>query len=442
MPTKIQLEVEVVVSKVIENPADIEKEFLKDVFGTTPVVSLGISGRTSEGIKIKTPDTEFWFESEIVISNASVQVVKYKERGGEWKSDKSLDELLDTRKYSVVPDVESDDCPVCGRPMKKGEEHHGICKRCFVNKYFHIHNYSHKPTPEFKKLDGEETKKFFGLEIEVSVDDRMTWAEFQYERPELYYKSDASIPSGREGSAEIVSHPISFKALMHKDSFINNMPEATNGSGCHIHVSREAFDSDTHFSLWYFLMLKSNKLLNTVSRREENHYCKRTAYEDISTKKNKKKSGLDRVAINERNDHTVEVRIFQWSTDPKILRSYVQFIDSMIEYTRNKKRTATVTAWKKYVSGLEKYADIYEVVKDITFPKGSGVSRVTPRYTTIKVNSLTMRHLNKGALFQYDGQECKVLTIDCSRGDDTRLYLEGYGDVRVSPTDEIKVRVN
>lgn len=439
MATNIQVEVTLKKEALIDSPTTIEKEFLKDIFGNVTTIKVMASKITLTGVTITTPDHEFYHPSDFKVPLEAILSHLSKKRGEGWSTSPAISTLASSS-YHIVKDVESDDCPECGSSMPTPM--HGLCPTCFTKKHYHINSYSHKPTADFVKVAGEEPSHYYGMEIEVSVDDKLAWAKYHAEQQDkVYFKSDSTIPSGSEGSLELVTHPHSFKALMSDESFVNNMPATSNGAGCHVHISRTAFENDTHFSLWYFLMLKSNKLLNTVARREETGYCKRTAYGEISTKDNNKKSGQDRaVAINERLDHTVEVRIFNWSTDPKILRSYVQFIDSMIEYTRNKSRTATVTAWKKFISTKAEYADVYDVVKDITFPKGTGVSRVTPIYREITVNSLTMRHLNKGALYKYDGEWRKVLTIDCRRED--RLVLDGYGDVRVTSSDIVKVRTN
>lgn len=439
---RVQLEVEMEVSKIVENPKVIEKEFLKDVFGKIEgPVKVSIVGESNAEFKIRTPQHRYWLPIDIMVSKDAVSGVKYKLRGQPWKDDKSASEFLNGN-YMIVPDVEADDCPVCGESLTKGNTHHGVCKTCFMKEHFNILSYSHKPTPNFKTIDGETTTKFYGLEIELSVNNKDKFAEFHYNHPEVYFKSDSSIPAGKHGAAEVVSHPLSFNALMDKGSFIHNMPKATNGSGCHIHISREAFKDDTHFALWYFLTLKSNRLLDTVARRPENGYCQRRLYEDVTTKKNTKKSGQDRVAINERNDNTVELRIFNWSVDPKVLRSYVQFIDSMIEYTRSKKRTVTVTYWKKFVASKPEYADLYAIIKDMTFPLGeSSVTRSEPRYREVLLRNLTLNHLRRGAYYVgRDGRELKIIGTDVSS--ENRVYFAGGGSVDLTPEAVIKVRVN
>ena len=64
---------------------------------------------------------------------------------------------------------------------------------------------------------------------------------------------------------------------MAEDSFLNAVDNVKvdehSNHGCHIHISRTAFDSQKHFGLFYFLMYASKPFIEHIGGRTLNGYC-------------------------------------------------------------------------------------------------------------------------------------------------------------------------
>ena len=235
-------------------------------------------------------------------------------------------------------------------------------------------NYSYKPdTFEFigNQLSADkDTPVWYGLEIEVATD-KTKLGKYMYEHREgVYIKSDGSI-QGDGHRVEIVSMPHSFSALMHKDSWLSKVDALptvdTKDNGCHVHISRTAFKDDKHYSLFYFLLHKMNKIATKVGGRELTTYCQLKPSGKVH---NKTKDGLGdgsrQVYLNERNSDTVEARFFKSTTNVTNLRAYVQLLESMIKYTRYHATTVTSKGWFEYTTKKsKKYAELLSVLGDI-----------------------------------------------------------------------------
>ena len=124
-----------------------------------------------------------------------------------------------------------------------------------------IHDYSYRPDPIFHSSEDEQTRLYFGIEIETEVrggdyGDRRLAAEYaqQLESHNLaYLKSDGSLECG----FEIVTHPMSHNYFM-KDAFklwdtidklkndYSMMAWGTKTCGLHVHISRAGFSGGSH----------------------------------------------------------------------------------------------------------------------------------------------------------------------------------------------------
>ncbi len=124
-----------------------------------------------------------------------------------------------------------------------------------------VHDYSYRPDPKFHSAEDENTRLYFGIEVETEVrggsyENRRYAAEYavRLEQEGLaYLKSDGSLECG----FEIVSHPMTHNYFMNKASVLWNtigtlksdydmMAWGTKTCGLHIHISRAGFNGGSH----------------------------------------------------------------------------------------------------------------------------------------------------------------------------------------------------
>ena len=281
-----------------------------------------------------------------------------------------------------IQDIKS--CATCGSEEPLVEDS-GLCPNCFNEKHSKINSYNYKPTPIFI---GEQLKTnvdapvWYGIELEHACKDRLKAAKFQYKYSKgekvFYYKHDGSIYSS-EFPIEMVTHPHSFSALMQaewlnklKDLDTINNEEVSRQNGCHIHVSNTAFIDDKHYAKWYFFVYSlANGILQKIANRECTSFCKNIKVGSLLSKsKNPTEENERQVIINERNNATKEVRMFSTTSDPKVLKSYIQFLESTIKYAKYANTKLSYDNWVAYVTKYStKYEELLAVLSGITLPK-------------------------------------------------------------------------
>lgn len=271
-------------------------------------------------------------------------------------------------------------CSKCGVTTSN---EHGLCDNCFKERYTYINQYSYKPTPTFfgEQLESDiKNPVWYGVELEHSSRSRMNVAEFAYrynKDERFYFKSDSSIRYS-DFPIEMVTHPHSFKELMSCE-WVANLQEldvvdnakAHEQNGCHVHISSTAFYDDAHYSKWYFFIYSlANGILQRIANRELTQYCRAIKFDNIVTKTLEPKSYDRAVIINERNNHTKEVRVFSTTVEPKVLKSYIQFLESTIKYSKYAKKSLCYDDYIAYIFKYNtKYQELIDVVNGIDATK-------------------------------------------------------------------------
>lgn len=241
-------------------------------------------------------------------------------------------------------------CVNCGASIDTPNEFH-LCDSCQED-LVKVNPHSYKPTPSF--IGKSPNKKFYGIELEYGFNSKKEALKVMAKHSrEVYLKADSSI-SGGQFRAEVVSHPHTFEELMAEKSFLNTVAttsvEASESNGCHVHISRTAFKDKKHYAMFYFLLYSSQDLLEHIATRKLNNYCPFRPIGKVFSKDNAPIS-MDRYnVINEGNEATIEVRIFNSTTDLNSLKTYIQFLDSLIEYTRPAAKRVTLKDYFKYVA--------------------------------------------------------------------------------------------
>ena len=288
-------------------------------------------------------------------------------------------------------------CIECGQHLTAPTEYK-ICNSC-VDKLTKLESYSYKPTPKFQTVEGETTEEFYGIELEYGFKKRAQAAAFMQQHGDvLYLKQDSSI-SGGEFRAEVVSHPHSFAKLMSPDSYINTLDslkvEHKPSNGCHIHISRKAFKDRKHFTIFYFLLHNSRELLEFVGGRTLNNYCEFSPTGEVHTKENITDSGQARgKALNETNQSTVEVRIFKSSSTTAEVRRFIQFVDSLVQFSKTDKLTVSLKSYFSFVkTNKAKYPELASHLNSFDPSAHKGFKFRDPIITEYTANKISLTAL-------------------------------------------------
>ena len=245
-------------------------------------------------------------------------------------------------------------CSVCGELILKTKQR---CNEC-ENKIYtnHINPYVTKPVGVFKNFRSDNTKqikgvRYYGIEMEFNCcDSRKVWSEGDknrlYTDKWLYNKSDSSITSG----VEVVTSPMDRRSVNYLldnmepiFDYVKNDSAYRYNAGVHIHVTKETISIPDRYKLG--MLLNNNDSISNNKDKQmmlylsgrilsldkvnsiDDHY-----YQMANTDSLKGQSTGHSVALNTKNSHTFEFRIFKSSADKDVIKSYVELVDKMMEF--------------------------------------------------------------------------------------------------------------
>jgi len=261
--------------------------------------------------------------------------------------------------------TDDSDSTMCERCYENNTTYCEGCDATYLNgcEYNHdedvdtrlIHDYSYRPDPIFRSSEDENTRLYFGIEVETEVrggsyGDRRYAAEYavRLEHDGLaYLKSDGSLECG----FEIVSHPMTHSYFM-KDANIlwetistlksnyDMMAWGTKTCGLHVHISRAGFNGGSHQHRFLQLVYNNKDFYEVLAGRSSSHWAKfnDNINPDTGQKSFKHKfdrHGSDRYsAVNTNNRNTLEMRIFRGSLNPRFIKSAIDLAHASVEFTR------------------------------------------------------------------------------------------------------------
>jgi hypothetical protein len=287
-----------------------------------------------------------------------------------------------------------------------------FCERCFESScsycepcdsyyyegctYYHdeeddtrlIHDYSYRPDPIFHSGEDEQTRLYFGIEIETEVrggnyPERTNAAEYAQlleDKQLAYLKSDGSLECG----FEIVTHPMSHHYFMKENDLMwevisklkqdyNMISWGTKTCGLHIHISRNGFSGGSHQHRFLQLVYGNKDFYEVLAGRSSSHWAK---FDDVVDQETGKKSfknkfdrhGSDRYsAVNTNNRNTLEMRIFRGSLNPRFIKSAIDLAHASVEYTRVmsvQQVRDNALSTLKFVEYIESKPDLYQSLNE------------------------------------------------------------------------------
>jgi len=226
-----------------------------------------------------------------------------------------------------------------------------------------LHNYSHKPMPEFYIVDRDgkptivranalhTTRRelvsvpFMGFELEMERNGCGTridtivgrvydmWGDF------AYCKHDGSLNDG----LELVTHPFTLEYAHEHinwdllDSIRRDGYRSwnTTTAGMHVHVNRATFTGTAHLFRFAQLIYKNEPTCTSFAGRTSSYATFHDGYQKgYLANVVKGRVHGSRGAVNMQNTDTVEVRIFKGSLRYQRVLANLEFVHACVEYTR------------------------------------------------------------------------------------------------------------
>ena len=230
----------------------------------------------------------------------------------------------------------------------------GSCEECENDEESPIKNYSYRPNQLFLKKPHENTKLFYGIEIETvlrnsdNLNDIALKPLNQFEKNEVVLKSDSSIG---DNGFEIVSNTATFE--YHKSELWNCFFNSdiqddlksfhVKSCGLHIHASREFYSNADIGKIVVFLNLPYNTdFLTSLSGREYNSYCRHNPNKKITDYKSYERFEI----LNLTNNKTIEFRLFKGNLKRQSVFRYLEFVDSLSHFVKEiKLQTNNLKFW-------------------------------------------------------------------------------------------------
>ena len=250
-------------------------------------------------------------------------------------------------------------------------------------RYSLIKSWDFRPSGGFTFHGSDANRLFMGFELEVEAEhaDREEGAALANHHLEMsnrgYLKYDGSIEDG----FEIVTQPHTL------DEYMQNFPWLimdelreqgfrswdTETCGFHVHVNREAFGwrkqgefnrgkYEAHLLRFTKLIYDNQRHVRKIAGRSSQRWA---SYEDAKNLTRKIKTGYQSnsrySAVNVANTHTIEVRVFKGSLAVPRIKTYLQFVHSVTEYTRDLHVSPRENnlMWTRYRGWLAKHDEKY-----------------------------------------------------------------------------------
>lgn len=215
-----------------------------------------------------------------------------------------------------------------------------------------IHDYSCKPSPNFKGTS--KHNMYLGFELETEMRDVERASRFASTNLEgiAYLKHDGSIGSG----FEIVTHPHTHQQYRENSALLwdtinklrhehNARSWDTDTCGLHIHLSRSGFSSGAHLHRFIAFVYKNAPHMMKFAGRKSRFARFNDVYTfdeydrpvfSIKHKVGRPDSFMSErySAVNTQNANTIELRFFRGTMNTSGVLSALDLAQAMVEYTR------------------------------------------------------------------------------------------------------------
>lgn len=277
-------------------------------------------------------------------------------------------------------------CESCGRIIHNDCTcwHNDLpyCDRCFDDFEDEIEDYSYKPDPIFYG----DSYLYFGVELEVDKggkdgeNARTLKDTANYRHEHIYIKSDSSLNDG----FEIVSYPMTldyhtnemdWESVLYEAVNMGYRSHQTETCGLHIHVNRDAFgenqaEQEEVISRILFFIEKNWNEIFRFSRRSEynmNRWSARYGYEKSGKEilQKAKDTGNRYVAVNLRNYHTIEFRLFRGTLKLNTFLATLQLVSEICRVALLfSEEEIDKMSWSVFVRDMNRYPELVQYLKE------------------------------------------------------------------------------
>lgn len=196
---------------------------------------------------------------------------------------------------------------------------------------------------KFKKMPGENTEMYFGIELETTGNRINTAAIKLNATDDIYHlERDGSLP---DESFEIISQPMTWNYLKSryediKKTFdmliaLNQRSDETSCCGLHVHVSRKAFKNEDAIKRAIAIITYFQKNNEIIARRKSNDYYRYQYIGGVITKEKVTCEEGHYTAVNCGNTYgdknTIEFRIFKGTLNVNTYFATVEFVKNVVE---------------------------------------------------------------------------------------------------------------
>lgn len=246
-----------------------------------------------------------------------------------------------------------------------------------------IHQYSYKPRPIFHKFSYENTL-FMGVELEYNdLNEEVAGAmrEIDVKEEKIYFKRDSSI-----SGFEIVSHPMTL--LKHKEfnwkeilMIANRGGAKCGGAGLHVHLRK---CKPLEFQKLKAFFYSNRDFIFKMSRRNWdsfNYNAKITSPNNTSGALEEVKRGeywesSRYVAINPRNEDTIEIRIFKATKRQDFFYAALEFCHAIYHFVKTMSivkfyKNPCLREFVEYVGKDNNYRFLKKYMRDIILTQKS-----------------------------------------------------------------------
>lgn len=209
---------------------------------------------------------------------------------------------------------------------------------------------------------GEHKPMLYGVELECTFDYPLKEVIDAAHTPFFIAKQDSSISGSKRQAAELVTVPMSLKALKrHYAHWFQNLDytrfdvtkDTTNGM--HVHMDRQGFDGKKHIQnlAWFYLNPANRDFLIYVSERGSleamNRYSPIAQFPNNMSKIKAYKRVVEvasahRGIVNFGKQTTVEIRMFRGIVSFAELCKNLEFVDAVFQFTRGEKSLGQLSA--------------------------------------------------------------------------------------------------
>lgn len=244
-------------------------------------------------------------------------------------------------------------CDECESTVSQDEFNYdeGMCDSCCESGgvYGLVHEWDYRPELVFHPEPWVGKPLYIGMELELSWPghNRTEVKAWLGDLPEdlLYAKHDSSVSNG----FEVVTHPMqpkwalaNFPFELFEKAIALGAKETHTSTGTHIHMNKEAF-SPQH--LWKFMQLhfRMPDFCGTVGGRGVNASYGSLIHDSISAQRAALKEIVQKkgpihdydryVALNLRNEYTIEMRYMRGGILPAEIKKNIEWAQALYEYT-------------------------------------------------------------------------------------------------------------